>query len=184
MVDRLLTPRDWQAEAIVRAAKLTGTPEGDIALVEAKRYAALADRIDRLRALAAGATRGIPVDAITVNLVRNAGLPKDKARECEVIVLQVLGALIGDAPTFTQVKLGPEAFRFDSFQHWVNKAQSWFQTRMPERARAMRRYLALDAAGRICLIGSDFHRARDEGKFPVVVYLIDEPEPAQGGDRA
>lgn len=71
------------------------------------------------------------------------------------------------------IQLGPEAFRFDSFQQWVNKAQGWFQSRMPERARAGRRYLALDAVGRVCLIGSDFHRARDEGAFPVVVYLID-----------
>lgn len=46
---RLLTPRDWQAEATVRAAKLTGTPEGERALVEAKRYGMLADELDRLR---------------------------------------------------------------------------------------------------------------------------------------
>ena len=34
----------------------------------------------------------LPFDAIAVNLVRLAGLPKDKARECEEIVRQVLAA--------------------------------------------------------------------------------------------
>lgn len=47
----LLTPRDWQAEALVRAARLTGTPEGRLALVEARRYAALADEIEHLQRL-------------------------------------------------------------------------------------------------------------------------------------
>jgi hypothetical protein len=71
------------------------------------------------------------------------------------------------------IQLGPEAFRFDSFEHWVNKAQSWFASRIPDRARLGRRYLCIDAAGRVCMIGADFMRARDEGTFPVVVYLID-----------
>lgn len=44
----LLTPRDWQAEALVRAASLMGTPEGARVLVEAKRYGALASQIERL----------------------------------------------------------------------------------------------------------------------------------------
>jgi hypothetical protein len=72
-----------------------------------------------------------------------------------------------------QVQFGPEAFRFSSFQQWVDKAQSWFQTRIPEPARSRHRYVAVDATGRVCLIGADFMRARDEGTFPVVVYLID-----------
>lgn len=99
MADHLLTPRDWQAEATVRAAKLAGSPEGALALVEAKRYGALAEQIERLRGLAAGASRAIQADAITVNLVRLAGLPKDKARECESIVRQVLAHLIADGAT-------------------------------------------------------------------------------------
>ena len=93
----LLTPRSWQIEAMVRAAKLTGSHEGELALVEARRYGALADQIEKLRTLAEGASRSIPADAITVNLVRLAGLPKDKARECEQIVRQVLARLIADA---------------------------------------------------------------------------------------
>lgn len=50
--NKLLTPRDWQAEATIRAAKLAGTPEGAAALVEARRYGMLADELDRLAAQA------------------------------------------------------------------------------------------------------------------------------------
>lgn len=47
----LLAPRDWQAMALREAAELTGTPEGAARLAESKRYGALADEIERLRAL-------------------------------------------------------------------------------------------------------------------------------------
>lgn len=46
----LLAPRDWQAMALREAAELTGTPEGAARLAESKRYGALADEIERLRA--------------------------------------------------------------------------------------------------------------------------------------
>lgn len=46
---------------------------------------------------------------------------------------------------------------FHSFQHWVNKAS----TRVPEGA------VLTDAVGRVCRVGKDFMRARDEGTFPV-----------------
>ena len=46
----LLAPRDWQAIALREAAELTGAPEGAARLAESKRYAALADEIERLRA--------------------------------------------------------------------------------------------------------------------------------------
>jgi hypothetical protein len=72
------------------------------------------------------------------------------------------------------VALGPVALEFDSFQQWVNKAQGWFAALAKNnRNAAMKRYLSLDAAGRVCMIGGDFMRARDEGTFPVKVYLID-----------
>lgn len=45
-----LTPRDWQIEATVYAAKHLGEPEGERALVEARRYGALADELARLDA--------------------------------------------------------------------------------------------------------------------------------------
>lgn len=47
----LLTPRDWQLDAVRRGAELLGTPEGAALLAEARRYGALADEVDRLRAL-------------------------------------------------------------------------------------------------------------------------------------
>lgn len=46
----LLTPRAWELEALQRAAAALGTPEGAQALVEAKRYSALADEIERTTA--------------------------------------------------------------------------------------------------------------------------------------
>ena len=48
----LLAPRDWQAMALREAAELTGTTEGAARLAESKRYGALADEIERLRARA------------------------------------------------------------------------------------------------------------------------------------
>lgn len=45
----LLTPRDWQNEALIRAAQPVDPVQAGLALVEAKRYGALADEIDRLR---------------------------------------------------------------------------------------------------------------------------------------
>jgi hypothetical protein len=47
---------------------------------------------------------------------------------------------------------------FASFQQWVNKATSWIGGTNP---------LCADAQDRICRIGGDFMRARDEGAFPV-----------------
>ena len=46
----LLAPRDWQAIALREAADVAGTPECSAKMVESKRYAALADEIERLRA--------------------------------------------------------------------------------------------------------------------------------------
>lgn len=47
---------------------------------------------------------------------------------------------------------------FGSFEEWVNKAASWIGGTNP---------LCADAKGRVCEMGQDFMRARDEGAFPV-----------------
>jgi hypothetical protein len=47
---------------------------------------------------------------------------------------------------------------FTTFHSWVNHATSWIGGTNP---------LCADALGRICRNGGDFHRARDEGAFPV-----------------
>ncbi len=47
---------------------------------------------------------------------------------------------------------------FAAFHEWVNKATSWIGGTNP---------LCVDAQGRICRMGKDFMRARDEGAFPV-----------------
>jgi len=76
-----------------------------------------------------------------------------------------------------QVQLGPVAIEFATFGDWVNKAQRRFcELAATNRNAAQKRYLSIDAAGRVCMIGSDFMRARDENTFPVRVYLIDALE--------
>lgn len=52
--------------------------------------------------------------------------------------------------------------QFETFQTWVNKASSWLTRRGPHQ-----RVICLDAKNRVCRIGMDMHRARDEGAFPV-----------------
>jgi hypothetical protein len=47
---------------------------------------------------------------------------------------------------------------FRTFEQWVNKAASWIGGTNP---------LCADAKGRVCRIGADMMRARDEGAFPV-----------------
>lgn len=81
----------------------------------------------------------------------------------------------GQNASRVHLNLGPMAFEFASHQQWVNKAQSWFnQLAFDNRLAAQKRYLSIDAAGRVCMIGRDFSRARDEDTFPVRVYLIDQ----------
>lgn len=50
----ILTPRDWQQIAQGEALALAGMPEAHAKMVEAKRYGALADEIDRLRGMVGG----------------------------------------------------------------------------------------------------------------------------------
>ena len=52
--------------------------------------------------------------------------------------------------------------QFDNFQQWVNKAPSWL-TRRGTNVHA----ICYDTKGRLCRIGGDFMRARDENAFPV-----------------
>lgn len=56
--------------------------------------------------------------------------------------------------------------QFKSHQEWVNKASSWL-TRHPEWDGKSFRAICFDTKGRLCRIGKDFMRARDEDAFPV-----------------
>jgi hypothetical protein len=51
--------------------------------------------------------------------------------------------------------------QFETFQTWVDKASSWLARRGAEQA------ICLDAKGRLCSMGRDWMRARDESAFPV-----------------
>ncbi|WP_062223193.1 phage Gp37/Gp68 family protein [Aureimonas sp. D3] len=60
---------------------------------------------------------------------------------------------------FEKSSSGEMVFRtFDTFQTWVNKAQTWVAGG-----------ICLDRMGQELRIGADFMRARDEGRFPVTV---------------
>lgn len=65
-----------------------------------------------------------------------------------------------------EVTVGIVEFEFTSFEQWVNKATSWFKN---ARLRGDQS-LCVDAAGRVCLTGREFIRARDEDTFPIKVY--------------
>ncbi len=70
-----------------------------------------------------------------------------------------------------QIELGEKQFEFSSYERWVNKAQGWFASRGLKSGDT----LSVDAKGRICRIGKDMMRARDDNAFPVSVYLIEVP---------
>jgi len=65
------------------------------------------------------------------------------------------------------VLLGPTLFQFNSFSGWCNHAQyAWKEISV--RADDT---LCIDSKGRICSIGRDFMKARDEEAFPITVHL-------------
>lgn len=68
-----------------------------------------------------------------------------------------------------EVELGRELFAFDSWDRWLNKARGWYATCGYTTGDTV----AIDAAGRICVIGRDFARARKESTYPIRVYAID-----------
>ena len=61
---------------------------------------------------------------------------------------------------------------FTSFAQWVNKARSWLGGVSESGRRHAGRFagLCVDQRDRVCDIGKDFMRARDDGSFPVRAY--------------
>lgn len=73
----------------------------------------------------------------------------------------------------TSVQLGPVLFKFESHSAWVNRAQrAWKQAGLRSDDT-----ICLDAKGRPCRIGLHMATARDEGAFPVTVYLLRDDMP-------
>lgn len=66
------------------------------------------------------------------------------------------------------IKLMPTEplFRFDNYDDWVNSASRRFRMHGVSSANTH----CLDEDGRLCEIGRDFQRARDEKTFPVRVF--------------
>ena len=75
------------------------------------------------------------------------------------------------------MQLGPELFRFESMQEWVNKGRSWYAT----CGYHINDLITLDAVGRVVRRGAHFSRAEEEGAYPVSVYAID---PSSGPSEA
>lgn len=67
-----------------------------------------------------------------------------------------------------QVQLGPLLFSFATFDSWVSQAQRIWRFHEVRSADTV----CLDQKGRICRWGEHFMVARDEGAFPVDVYLL------------
>lgn len=97
--------------------------------------------------------------------------------ECGVCIEQ--GRDVAFAKATVTIAVGREMFRFNSFQQWVNKAQSWFKRAGVPSSQ----FVCIDATGRICGMGKQFMSARDRGAFPVIVYDID-PSTALGENGA
>lgn len=67
-----------------------------------------------------------------------------------------------------EVEIGKFLFQFASFDNWVNTAERSFAD---FELIGTDRYICIDNKGRICRIGREFMRARDDSSFPVKVYL-------------
>ncbi len=67
---------------------------------------------------------------------------------------------------------------FASFEDWVSKASTRLSVATSLVTGAQVGAICVDAFGRRCTCGGDFHRARDEGAFPVRYFFeCEAPEP-------
>lgn len=69
-----------------------------------------------------------------------------------------------------KIKALLEEQQFATFNEWVNRA-SLFLTSHPQYNGQEFRAVCFDAKGRLCRIGRDFMRARDEKTFPRLLGL-------------
>lgn len=68
-----------------------------------------------------------------------------------------------------------ELFRWATFQEWVNNAARDFRGYRANCRLDIGDYICLDAAGNVCTKGAEFMAARDNGRFPVVCWLVVTP---------
>jgi hypothetical protein len=69
-------------------------------------------------------------------------------------------------PCSLSIMVGEELFAFSSFENWVKTAAGLFRS---YRVRSDET-LCVDSVGRICRVGKQFMRARNEGTFPIRVF--------------
>lgn len=78
----------------------------------------------------------------------------------------LLRDLAGTVERTQQVETGPELFKFVSLQDWVNGGQEVWRAHNARGDNC----ICLDARGRICRSGEDFHVAQADDAYPIVVY--------------
>ena len=84
------------------------------------------------------------------------------------VICASLGKLFPEPTSGVLFSFEKELFRFESEAQWVNKAKTWFAScGVPKH-----RYVAVDAAGRVCTSGREFMRATKEDTYPITVYEI------------
>ena len=66
------------------------------------------------------------------------------------------------------MRLGPKLFSFSSFGDWLNQAQRIWRAHGVDA----RNTVCIDQKGRLCGWGEHFMKARDDGVFPIDVYLM------------
>lgn len=71
-------------------------------------------------------------------------------------------------PCSLTVHVGELLFEFSSYENWVAKAGGWF-AKAEVRGHEC---ICVDSVGRLCRVGKQFVRARDEGTFPIRVYRM------------
>lgn len=85
--------------------------------------------------------------------------PRSIIAQCRAAGVPVFHKQLGSRPMQAR---SPGMHEFTSYQHWVDKARTWMAWHGSSSA-------CVDTKGRICRIGSDFMRARDEGTYPITI---------------
>lgn len=80
--------------------------------------------------------------------------------------------LLSESPkpdaTRLSIRIKRELFSFHSQQHWVNKAQSWYENCGVRQGH----YITVDANGHVMHMGKCFMEATKAGAYPVTVYEL------------
>lgn len=154
-------------------------------------------KADDLRGMVTNMLRGVadkPAMLDGIGWVIVGGESGPGARACDVAWVRYVVQQCKEAgvPCFVK-QLGARPYdgdvefcRFMSYQEWVNKASSWLGGVNSAGKRYMTKTdaVCIDKKGRVCEIGGDFMRARDEDAFSVHCHEVIKLRDRKGGDMA